>query len=57
MAEVAQPTTGFADVRGTQLYYEIAGSGPPLVLVHGGWVDSRMWDEQFDQQVSCTVSE
>ncbi len=26
---------GFADVNGTRLYYEIAGSGHPLVLIHG----------------------
>jgi pimeloyl-ACP methyl ester carboxylesterase len=39
--------TGFAHLNGTQLYYEIAGSGPPLVLVHAGIADSRMWDEQF----------
>ncbi len=25
---------GFADVNGTRLYYEMAGSGHPLVLVH-----------------------
>ena len=39
--------TGFAHLNGTQIYYEIAGSGPPLVLVHAGIADSRMWDEQF----------
>lgn len=27
-------------------YYELTGSGPPLVLVHGGFVDNRMWDAQ-----------
>jgi pimeloyl-ACP methyl ester carboxylesterase len=41
-------TTGFMDVPGSRLYYEVAGTGPPLVLVHGGGVDSRMWDDQFE---------
>lgn len=40
-------TKGMAHIEGTDLYYEIAGQGPPLVLVHAGFVDSRMWDEQF----------
>jgi pimeloyl-ACP methyl ester carboxylesterase len=39
---------GFAPVNGTRLYYEIKGSGPALVLIHGGQLDSRMWDEQFE---------
>lgn len=26
----------FAEVNGTRLYYEVEGSGPPLMLVHGG---------------------
>jgi len=26
---------GFASVNGIQLYYEIYGEGPPLLLVHG----------------------
>ena len=43
-----QTHTDFADVNGTRLYYEIAGAGPPLVLIHGFSVDSRMWDDQFD---------
>ena len=39
---------GFADVNGTQIYYEIAGSGHPLVLIHGFTLDTRMWDDQFE---------
>lgn len=39
---------GFADVSGGRLYYEIAGSGDPVVLIHGGWGDIRYWDEQFE---------
>src|ERR671936_3184279 len=30
-----------------QLHYEVAGAGPPVVFVHAGIADSRMWDAQF----------
>jgi pimeloyl-ACP methyl ester carboxylesterase len=39
---------GFAPVEGTRLFYEVKGSGPAVVLIHGGQLDSRMWDDQFD---------
>ncbi|MGH9684819.1 MAG: alpha/beta fold hydrolase [Candidatus Acidiferrales bacterium] len=39
--------SGFVPVSGSKLYYEAAGLGLPVVLVHGGQMDSRMWDEQF----------
>ncbi len=29
------------------MYYEVAGDGPNLVLIHAGFLDCRMWDEQF----------
>jgi len=38
---------GFAEIHGTQLYYETLGEGNPLVLIHGGYMDRRMWDDQF----------
>jgi pimeloyl-ACP methyl ester carboxylesterase len=38
---------GIAPVNGTEIYYEMAGNGHPLVLIHGGAVDSRAWDKQF----------
>jgi len=38
---------GFADINGTRLHYETAGSGDPLVLIHGATLDTRMWDDQF----------
>ena len=28
--------SGYADVNGIKLYYEIYGEGQPLVLIHGG---------------------
>jgi len=33
------------DLPGVQLYYQVTGEGPPLVLVHGSAVDGRIWDE------------
>jgi len=29
------------------LFYEIAGSGPPVLFIHAGIADHRMWDNQF----------
>jgi len=39
---------GFAEVDGARLYYEVAGTGPALVLVHGFTLDTRSWDAQFE---------
>jgi pimeloyl-ACP methyl ester carboxylesterase len=41
-------TSGFAGVNDTQLYYEVQGKGEPLVLIHSGGFDSRMWDDQVE---------
>ncbi len=30
------------------LAYREAGSGPPLVFLHGGALDHRMWDRQIE---------
>jgi pimeloyl-ACP methyl ester carboxylesterase len=40
--------TGFAEINGAQIYYEIAGAGQPVVFVHAGIADRRMWDSQFE---------
>src|SRR5262245_39438437 len=40
--------SGFVDVNGAELYYEMAGAGQALVLLHGGLLDRRMWDGQFE---------
>lgn len=37
----------FVDLNGATFYYEVTGVGEPLVLVHAGICDARMWDEQF----------
>jgi pimeloyl-ACP methyl ester carboxylesterase len=41
-------TAGTAAVNGAELHYEVAGGGEPLVLVHAGIADGRMWDAQVD---------
>ncbi|MGZ3522397.1 MAG: alpha/beta fold hydrolase [Vulcanimicrobiaceae bacterium] len=41
-------TCGYAAVNATHLYYEIAGRGSPLVLIHGLDLDARVWDGQFE---------
>jgi pimeloyl-ACP methyl ester carboxylesterase len=33
-----KPTTGYAPVNGLKMYYEIRGSGEPLVLLHGAFM-------------------
>lgn len=40
--------TGFIAVEGAELYYEVAGSGYPLLLIHAGVADSRMWEAQME---------
>ena len=32
------PTTGYAPVNGLKMYYEVHGSGEPVVLLHGGFM-------------------
>ena len=39
--------SGYAPTAGTRLYWEEAGTGEPLVLLHAGIADRRMWDAQM----------
>jgi pimeloyl-ACP methyl ester carboxylesterase len=41
--------TGYAPVRGLNLYYEIHGSGAPLVLLHGGAVGIEMFGPNLSE--------
>ncbi len=47
MQPVPESTTGYVDVEGGKLYYEVAGTGHPFVLIHAGVADHHMWDDQF----------
>lgn len=47
MSNTEHVQKGLAEVNGTTLYYEVAGTGHPFVLVHGHVLDRRSWDDQF----------
>ena len=38
-----RPASGYAPVNGVEVYYEIHGSGKPLVLLHGGFGSIEMF--------------
>jgi pimeloyl-ACP methyl ester carboxylesterase len=40
--------SGIAKIGDDKLYYESTGEGKTLVLIHAGFVDSGMWDDQWD---------
>lgn len=42
-----QVDSGYVKVDGGKLFYEIAGTGPNIVLLHDGMVHCEIWDEQF----------
>lgn len=44
---MTQTKSGFAEVDGAQIYYEIASSGTPFVMIHAGVADSRQWNNEF----------
>jgi 3-oxoadipate enol-lactonase len=46
--EKMPPSQAFAEVNGSRLYYEIRGSGKPVVFLHGFGSDSSVWDAQFE---------
>ena len=39
-------TSGFLDLEGGKIYFEVDGEGHPLLLIHGGLGSLRMWDRQ-----------
>lgn len=40
--------SGFAEINGAKIYYEVAGQGHPFLMVHAGIASQSMWDEQFE---------
>ena len=40
--------SGLTNINGADIYYEVRGQGFPLLLLHAGIADNRMWDDQVD---------
>jgi 3-oxoadipate enol-lactonase len=38
----------FARINGAEIFYQVQGQGPALLLIHAGVADSRMWADQVD---------
>ncbi len=47
---------GFAHIEGGRLYYELAGDGPAIVLIHAGLWDLRIWDQQVEPFVAAGLT-
>ena len=41
--------SGFISIADSKLYYETTGTGEAIVLLHGGYMDRRMWDDQVKE--------
>jgi len=44
---MTQIDSGWGAINGARLFYRSAGHGPPLLLLHAGICDGRMWDDQI----------
>ena len=40
-------TSGYLKISNSRLFYSITGEGEPLILIHGNFNDSRVWDYQI----------
>ena len=43
----SQIKTGHAVIGNAQIYYQLAGTGQPLIMIHAGVADSRQWGNEF----------
>ena len=50
--------TGFVDSNGTKIYYQVRGSGKPLVLLMGFGADGDVWEKHvavYEQHFQCII--
>ena len=43
----SQTQSGFVNIGEAQIYYETAGQGMPVLMIHAGVADSRQWNNEF----------
>jgi len=46
---ILRSDSGYAEINGTKLYWETAGIGEAIVLIHGSFGDRRFWNTQLDK--------
>jgi pimeloyl-ACP methyl ester carboxylesterase len=46
--DASQTSSSLIKVDGVELHYLVRGSGPPLVFIHGGLDDYRMWQAEME---------
>ena len=46
-AKEYETMSGYIDIGKANLYCEYMGEGKPLIMIHSGLMDRRMWDDQF----------
>lgn len=39
--------TGYLDIPGGRMYYEVAGAGHPFLMIHADVADNSMWNKEF----------
>jgi len=44
---IGDVVSGFADVEGAKIYYEVGGEGPAFIMIHAGVAASRQWNSEF----------
>jgi hypothetical protein len=50
-----KPTTGYAPVNGLKTYYEVHGSGDPVVLLHGSFMTiTNNWTQWIGEQSNAS---
>lgn len=50
---MAARETGFLEMNGARIYFEVEGSGEPVVLIHAGVANLRQWDVQIPALVDA----
>jgi pimeloyl-ACP methyl ester carboxylesterase len=46
-AEISSVESGYVEVDGGRIFYEAAGQGPAVIMIHDGILHSVTWDAQF----------
>src|SRR5688572_17373854 len=48
LARTVSVASGLLDVGGSRIFYEVAGMGPTIVLIHDGHMHSESWNGQWE---------